>query len=244
MKRIIFLPALIGLALTVQTIRAGDATLTTIEDFNGNNVTYDNSFLDWKVFASVANDGNPVTLSGGGGLISDVSADGTLSGQNDAAITTSWSSGTPVGSYDSDPGYLSGIGGYMYWNYSTPLTYMTFSVTSPSTDYTIDIYTKNYGYGYDANLTLDNGGTINTYEAYSSSLGWVNNSHLVIEVTGSAIGDPTTITFSNFAGDDAWGQFGIYSAAVSSVAPVPEPTTTALAALGGAGLLLFRRRKI
>jgi hypothetical protein len=243
MKRIVLLPALVGLTLAVQPLYAGNATLTSIVDFNGNNVTYDNSFLDWRVFASAANGGNPVMLSGGGGLIGAVSADGTLSPQNDSSITTRWSSGTPVGSYDSDSGYLSGIGGYMYCNYSGPLTYMTFSVTSPNTDYTIDIYTKNYGYGYDANLTLENGGTINTYDAYSSDFGWVNNTHLVIEVTGSNIGDPTTITFSNFQGDDPWGQFGIYSAAVSGVAPVPEPTTIALAALGGAGLLLFHRRK-
>ena len=64
MKRVILLPALVGFILTVQSVHAGDATLTTIEDFSGNNVTYDNSFLDWKVFAAAANDGNPVTLSG------------------------------------------------------------------------------------------------------------------------------------------------------------------------------------
>lgn len=236
MKRVILLPVLAGLVLGAQPVY-GDATLTSVTDFSGN-VSFDNSYTDWKLFAPANNSGSPVELSGGGSLISDISADGTITPGADGTITASWSSGTPVASADDDPGFLAGIVGYQYGG--TPCSYMAFSVTSPAADYTIDIYLRSWGFGYDANLTLDNAGTINTYPAYADSLGWVSYQHLVIDVTGSTLDSPTTITFDNFQGDDDWGQFDIYSA---DVVAVPEPATLALAGLGGLSLLLFRRRR-
>jgi len=63
----------------------------------------------------------------------------------------------------------------------------------------------------------------------SANLGW---SSAFTYATGASASDPTgTVNFSG----NGMVPFG--------VAPVPEPTTMALAALGGASLLLFRRKK-
>ncbi|MGA2280312.1 MAG: PEP-CTERM sorting domain-containing protein [Verrucomicrobiota bacterium] len=234
MKKGVLSLVLVALTLALQPARASDVSLTVNESFSGN-VSYDNSWTDWVVFAPTNNNSNPVRLVGGGNLISDISADGTLQPVSNPTITTSWSSGTPLASGANDSGLQAGIVGYMYSG-ATPCTYMSFSVISPSPDYTIDVYLDDWGLTTD--LQLSNGGTTNTY---SSFLTWINYQHLEIAVSGSEVGSDTTVMFTNFRDDDAWGQFDLYSAAV--MGPVPEPSTLALAGLGGLSLLLFHRRQ-
>ena len=72
--------------------------------------------------------------------------------------------------------------------------------------------------------------TLEEAAAAGSLVGWGS----VIQYSTSASAQTAPPTF-NGAGQTAFG--------VATLAPVPEPTTMALAALGGASLLLFRRRK-
>ena len=72
-------------------------------------------------------------------------------------------------------------------------------------------------------------------------------------LAGGAVGWSQTFTYTAVAGPNPGpaGNPGTFLAAAGSaqplqfgvIAPVPEPSTMALAALGGASLLLFRRRK-
>ena len=62
MKRVILLPVLAGLVLVARPVY-GDAALTSVTDFSGN-VTFDNSYTDWKLFAPVNNSGSPVETIG------------------------------------------------------------------------------------------------------------------------------------------------------------------------------------
>jgi len=65
-----------------------------------------------------------------------------------------------------------------------------------------------------------------------TAIGWSNPFNYT---PGTASGDSSGLTALSTAGMVKFG--------VAPVAPVPEPGTMALAALGGASLLLFRRRK-
>jgi len=68
-----------------------------------------------------------------------------------------------------------------------------------------------------------------------TAIGWGN---MISYLTGSSLSDPNGQTTFN---GDGLVKFGV--APLAAGGPVPEPSTMALAALGGASLLLFRRRK-
>jgi len=68
-----------------------------------------------------------------------------------------------------------------------------------------------------------------------SAIGWSNPFNYI---TGSSASDPNGTLFVSSAG--YMNQFGV---APLGTVPTPEPATLALAGLGGASLLLFRRKK-
>lgn len=227
----------IGIAATTSSGFAGNATLDSVVAFSGT-VTYDSTHADWRVFAATNNNGNGVLSSSGDGLISSIFTDAATSGQQDGTIPSSWTGGTPVASASADPGFLDVISGSAYAGYTGKPTYAYFTVASPSADYTIDFYIINWGYQSYLDLTLMNGSITNTYNNFASGVSYFE--HIKVDVTGSTIGSLTTVRFSDFTGNDTWGQLGFYSAGITAV---PEPAVWGLAGLASTGWLLFRRRK-
>lgn len=239
-KRNVLFSVVAGLVAASSSLWGSTVSLVSSNSFSGT-VTYGNSFADWRVFSSTLNSGSAVVKAGGGGLISAVSSNATLSNEQASFhFPNSWTNGTPIASATSDPGYRAVLGGSSYAGYTQTPTTASFSVLSPSSDYTIDLYLIDWGYGDNLDLTVRNGSTTQTYTNFLSSYGWVSDNHLVIGVTGSDIGELTTVEFTDFAGNDAWGQLGFASAGVTIV---PEPSLAVLAILGGIPLVLSRRRR-
>ena len=237
MKRIRLVLLFVGIALATRSGFAGNASLTSVSAFSGT-VTYGGADTDWRVFAATNNNGNAVISSTGGGLISGIFTDGGIGKEHDITIPASWTSGTPVASAVADTGYYAVLGGNQYSEYIGRPNYAYFTVASPSANYTVDLYIDNWGYQSYLDLTLINGTTTNTYNNFASGKNYFE--HIVVGVTGSTVGSLTTIKFADFEGNDAWGQLGFFSADVISV---PEPSTVALAGLGGLSLLWLRRFK-
>jgi hypothetical protein len=236
MKHIHLVLLFVGIVLAARSGFAGNATLTSVGAFSGT-VSYDSGDTDWRVFAATNNSGNAVISSTGGGLISSIFTDGGTSKEQNPTIPAGWSSGTPVASASADPGYFAVLGGNRYAQYIGKPNYAYFTVTSPGASYTIDLYIDNWGYQSYLDLTLINGTTTNTYNNFASGKDYFE--HIVIGVSGSTVGALTTVRFSDFSGNDAWGQLGFFSADVELI---PEPSMLALVGLGGLGLCLFRRR--
>ena len=88
-----------------------------------------------------------------------------------------------------------------------------------------------------ANVTLgNNGGTVTVVE-----FGWAGT---LASPTAFGWSTPVQYTYANNLGTPSnFSQSGITGSWGVDVVAVPEPATMALAALGGASMLLFRRRK-
>ena len=233
---------LAGLAAAIPSVYAGNATLSSLTTFSGNVALGGSGVDDWIVFSPIANSGSPVRMAGGPGLISGVTTDGGVSpafGYWAGPASFSWSGGNPVAASSGDAGFLSVDGGYDLPNYTVNPTYADVTVTSPSTDYTVNLFINNWGFGYDLDVAVSNGGSENTYNQFATDYGWTSLDDLTISVTGATVGSLTTIDFSNITGDPDFGQLGFFAAEVTNT---PEPTTLALCGLGLAGLRFIRRR--
>jgi hypothetical protein len=90
--------------------------------------------------------------------------------------------------------------------------------------------------GWSANIGSTLQSVIGWFNGGYATQGWIGQSAVAVgAVLGDGGGIPTPLAMGT-----GTGQFSGYGLGVT---PVPEPSTMALAALGGASLLLFRRRK-
>jgi hypothetical protein len=198
--------------------------LATDEIYHGT-VQYDaNHWADWVVFYAAGTSGS--VGRAGSSLISDIRIDRAYLDADMTAgpISTSWTGGEPLESATTNHGAKVALTGSQYWQVQNDgaSTWLQFDVVSPRSDYVVDFYAHWWAMAVDLQMVNAEG---------STSLGTFDHgtdyAHLAVEIRGSAVGETNTVKFTNFSGNETWGQFSVYSAAVA----VPEPSARVMAGL-------------
>jgi hypothetical protein len=211
--------------------------------------------------------GTPYAYSSGTTLSTTVSGDGTsVNAGGYTATYFTWTdgvSGTTAGASGTtyNQNNMGGVQALSSGYGTTPWTTAGISLTAPASSFTVELFVHDY-YANASLGVLLNGQTIGTFESIMSSAAGRNTDFLFRETfSGLTLGDTVGLTFYDLQNlGSSWANIDLFAASVdlilptsvenltptslTNVSPVPEPSTLALAGLGGLGLFLkLRRRK-
>jgi uncharacterized protein (TIGR03382 family) len=160
-----------------------------------------------------------------------------------------WLSGSSAPGQEGNQGYLLAIDPGAIAAWSGGSGYGPGTLTAYSGTMTFDLYGGNFTDWNQWGITLNNNGGYNTYWASTSSnftgadgRTWT---HYVIPYTINAVNAGLSYFQMGIAQNAGGGLAGeTFYIDNIQIVPTPEPGTMAVAALGGAALLFFRRRSV